>query len=148
MHSRVSPRKMNRRPECLRLEMAFPLWVRTTDSLPSHPLPTSLLGCCHSLASSPLYFSVLEGKEENLCAPLSSWKTPSVLTFLWQTEKWIRLGIQNWNQLRRLFSVRRETLNPAERQASTFFVLPLRNVLTPRINGEHSVQANWTCWDS
>lgn len=55
--SGVSPRKMKRRPERPRLEMAFLLRVSiSTDYFPSHPLPTSPPGSCHSHLSSPLYF--------------------------------------------------------------------------------------------
>lgn len=53
---------MKRRPERLRLEMAFLLGVIIgTLSFPSHPLLTSPPVFCHSHPSSPLYFSVLEG---------------------------------------------------------------------------------------
>lgn len=50
---------MKRGAEWLRLEIAFLLWVIiSTDSLPSHPRPTSLPGLCHSHPFSPLHFSV------------------------------------------------------------------------------------------
>ncbi len=85
---------MKRRPEWLTLEIAFLLWVTiSTDSFPSHSLPTSQPGFCHSNPSRTLYFSVLERQ----CALQSSRKTPSASTSLWQREEWIRLEMRNRN---------------------------------------------------
>lgn len=151
-HSKVSPRKMKRRPEWLRLEMAFPLWVIiTTDSLrqsSSARIPARLLPLSH-IQSARLSRAGRKRKKpvrpaiqpkDTICSYFSVTNTKMNPTLYVKTE--IDRG--------EISPVWREILNAAEQKARCqhFSELPVRNVLTPTIKGEHNVQANRTCWDS